>query len=489
MNTNAHAPWKALPALLAGAVMVVLDFFIVNVALPSIATDLNASASSLIWVVAGYGVSFGAFLILSARAGDRFGRRRVYVTGLVLFTLASAACGFAPSSALLIVARCVQGASGAIVMPQVLAIIGVGFRDEAYARALSIYGMALGLAAIGGQVVGGALVQGDVAGLGWRTCFLINVPIGVAALAAAPRMVPESRATDAGRLDLGGAALLAGALVALLVPLVEGQHYGWPLWTWALFVLADVILTGFVVYQRRVKRNGGDALVDLALLRDRAVSAGLVAQLALACAQASFFVYLALYLQDGRGLEPLSAGLVFTAVAVGYVVASAPAPALVERHGRGVIAAGGIALAAGLGVLAMNVAMIGVGGSVLTLIPGLLLAGIGIGLTYTPITSIVMRRVTPEQGGAASGIVATTQQVGYALGVAVTGVIYFAHASRDIGRAFELSLIELAALAVVLIAATRLLPRRRPGVGSPTAAVTPPAYQSATPAASVTPVR
>jgi MFS family permease len=231
MNTNAHSPWNALPALLAGAVMVVLDFFIVNVALPSIATDLHAPATSLIWVVAGYGVGFGAFLILSGRAGDRFGRRRVYVTGLLLFTLASAACGFAPNSAVLIAARCIQGAAGAVVMPQVLAIVGVSFRGEAYARALSIYGMALGLAAIGGQVIGGALVQADVAGLGWRACFLINVPIGIAALAAAPRVIPESRAAGAGRLDLGGAALLAGALVAILVPLVEGQSHGWPLWT------------------------------------------------------------------------------------------------------------------------------------------------------------------------------------------------------------------------------------------------------------------
>jgi predicted MFS family arabinose efflux permease len=274
-------------------------------------------------------------------------------------------------------------------------------------------------------------------------------------------MIPESRAAAAGRLDLGGAALLAAGLVAILVPLVEGQSHGWPLWTWVSLALADVILMAFVAYQRRVARTGGDALVDLGLLRQRTVSGGLIAQLALACAQASFFVYLALYLQEGRGLGPLSAGLVFTAVAVGYVVASAPAPALVERYGRAIVAAGGIGLAAGLGALAVVVATIGVAGSVFALIPGLLLAGVGIGLSYTPITSIVMRSVAPAQAGAASGIVATTQQVGYALGVALTGVIYFAHAGRDVGHAFELSLVELAALGVVLFAATRLLPSPR----------------------------
>jgi EmrB/QacA subfamily drug resistance transporter len=460
MHARTDTPWNALPALLAGAVMVVLDFFIVNVALPAIAVDLHAGATSLIWVVAAYGLSFAAFLILAGRAGDRFGRRRVYVVGLALFTAASAACGFAPTDTTLIAARFVQGAAGAIVMPQVLAIIAGTFRGPAYARAMSVYGMALGLAAVGGQVVGGALVEGDVAGLGWRSCFLINVPIGLAALVAAPRVVPESRADDPRRLDLGGAALLAAGLTAILVPLVEGRHYGWPLWTWLSFAAADALLTVFVVYQRRLVRAGRDPLVDLRMLRSRAFSGGLLAQLTLGCAQASFFVYLALYLQDGRGLGALEAGLVFTLVAVGYVAASGPAPALLERYGRVVVAAGGLSLAGGLGLLAVAVEAEGVGGSVAALMPGLLLAGVGIGLCYTPIQATVMSSVTPAQGGAAAGVSATTTQVGYALGVAVTGVIYFAHIGAGIGHAFELSLVELAGLAVTLAAATRLLPAR-----------------------------
>src|SRR4051794_22990116 len=317
MSTNTNTPWNALPVLLAGAFMVVLDFFIVNVALPSIATDLHASASSLIWVVAGYGLSFAALLILSSRLGDRFGRRRVYVFGLAIFTIASLGCGFAPTSATLIGARVVQGAAGALVMPQILTIIGVSFRGEDSARALSIYGMVLGMAAIGGQVIGGALVQSDIGGLGWRACFLINVPVGLVALAAAPRLVPESCASDAARIDLTGAALLASGLAAILLPLVEGQRYGWPVWTWISFVVADVVLAVFVTHQRRLMRRGTPPMLDVGLLRERAFSAGLLAQLTLAFAQAAFFVYLALYLQDGRGLKPLDAGLVFTVVAVG----------------------------------------------------------------------------------------------------------------------------------------------------------------------------
>jgi MFS family permease len=178
--------------LLAGAFMVVLDFFIVNVALPSIATELHAGESSLEWVVAGYGLTFAAFLITAGRLGDELGRRKVYMLGLALFTVASAACGLAPSPETLVFARIVQGVAGAVVMPQVLSIIGVAYKDGDYVRALSYYGVALGLAAVGGQVIGGALVQTDVAGLGWRGCFLINVPIGLAGLLLTPRLVPGS---------------------------------------------------------------------------------------------------------------------------------------------------------------------------------------------------------------------------------------------------------------------------------------------------------
>src|SRR3954449_5123228 len=359
MTTPTHPSRAVLPVLLAGAFMVVLDFFIVNVALPSIATDLHASESSLEWVVAGYGIALAAFLITAGRLGDEHGRRRVYAIGLVLFTLASLACGVAPTPTALVVARIVQGLAGGIVMPQVLSIIGVTYRGPHRVRALSIYGVVLGLAAVGGQVIGGALVQTDVLGLGWRGCFLINVPIGLAALALTPRVVPESRADARTRLDLIGAATLALGLVAVLLPLIEGRQHGWPAWTWISLGAAPVILGAFVERQARL---GSAALLDLRLFRERAFAAGLATQLFLACAQASFFVYLALYLQQGRGLDPLQAGLIFTLVAASYVAVSSPAPKLTERFGRSVIAAGGAALAAGLALLAAATAEVGVGG-------------------------------------------------------------------------------------------------------------------------------
>jgi EmrB/QacA subfamily drug resistance transporter len=467
MRTQTHTKhWTALPVLLAGAFMVVLDFFIVNVALPSIATDLGAGESSLEWVVAGYGLTFAAFLITAGRLGDEFGRRRIYALGLGLFTAASAACGLAPSPGTLVLARVGQGVAGAVVMPQVLSIIGVTYKEADYVRALSYYGVALGLAAVGGQVIGGALVQTDVAGLGWRGCFLINVPIGLAALAATPRLVPESRAPARARIDLPGAVVLALGLTAVLLPLIEGRQHGWPAWTWISLGVSPLILGDFVVHQARLARRREGALLDLALFRERTFAAGVLTQLFLACAQASFFVYLALYLQDGRGLNPLEAGLVFTILAVAYVVVSGPAPELTKRFGRSVVAAGGASLAAGLLALALATAEVGVGGSILVLVPGLVMVGAGIGLCFTPLTSTVLSGVDPARAGAASGAMSTITQVGYALGVAVTGVIFFG-AGHDLGQAFKMSLFQLSALALGIVVMSRLLPRPVPAEREP----------------------
>ncbi|HEX6021043.1 MAG TPA: MFS transporter [Solirubrobacter sp.] len=437
------SPWNALPVLLAGAFMVVLDFFIVNVALPSIATDLGASESALEWVVAGYGLTFAAFLITAGRLGDVLGRRRVYATGVLLFTAASLACGLAPTPETLIAARIAQGAAGAVVMPQVLGIIGVAFRGPDYVRAMSIYGVVLGLAAVGGQIIGGALVE---SGAGWRGCFLINLPVGIAALAAI-RFVPESRAERRTPVDVWGAVTLAIGLTAILLPLIEGRQLGWPVWTWISLAVAPVIVALFVRRQARLEHP----LLDLTLFRRRGFSAGLATQFCLACAQASFFVYLALYLQVERGLSALDAGLMFGILAVAYVAVSAPAPALTQRFGRSVIAAGGVSLTLGLALLAAVV-----GGSLGVLVPGLLLVGAGIGLCFTPLTSIVLADIDPARAGSASGALSTTQQIGFALGVAVTGLIYFGAAADE---AFTLSLIQLAAVAAGIVLASRLLAR------------------------------
>jgi EmrB/QacA subfamily drug resistance transporter len=443
--------------------MVVLDFFIVNVALPSMQRDLHASASAIEWVVAGYALTSAVFLIAGSRLGDRRGRRRTFSHGLALFTLASAACGVAATPTMLVLARLVQGMAAALLMPNVLSIIGVAYSGEDRVRALTVYGMVMGLAAVGGQLIGGVLVQADIAGLGWRTCFLINVPIGAAALVAAPRLVSESRAGDETGLDLLGTALVTLGLAAVVLPLVEGRQRGWPAWTWLSLAAAPAVFAVFALQQRRLARRGGTPLLDPELFRERSFSAGLLTQFVFWGGQASFFLVLALYLQQGRGLDALQAGLVFTILAVAYLASSLRAPELVMRHGRRVLGAGALVLATGHVALLAAVLAVGVGGSVAVLVPGLLLVGAGMGMVIAPLATTIMSTLEPERAGAASGMLSTMQNVGNALGVAITGVIFFGALHGGYAHAFRLALVELALLLVAVGALTRLLPAHRHG--------------------------
>ncbi|HMG65097.1 MAG TPA: MFS transporter, partial [Streptosporangiaceae bacterium] len=407
-----HSP---LPVLMCGTFMIVLDFFIVNVALPSMQADLHASASAIEWVVAGYGLTCAVLLIAAGRLGDLYGRRLAFAAGLAVFVVASAACGFAPSAGVLIAARIVQGIGAALVSPNVLSIIGVAFPGPARVRAITIYGLVLGLAAAGGQLIGGVLIQADFLGLAWRTVFLINVPVGLVALALTWRQVPESRAGQPAavpggrRLDVTGMILITLGLSALVLPLIEGVNLHWPAWTWASLAAAPVLLAAFAAHELRQARRGRAALLDLALLRQRALAAGLATQLVFWCGQASLFLVLALYLQAGRGLDPLQAGLVFSIMAGAYLIASLRAPALTVRYGRSLAAAGALILAAGHGALLLVIAGLGVGGSVLWLAPGLLLVGGGMGLCLTALNTSVLAHATPQTAGAISGAVSTTQ--------------------------------------------------------------------------------
>jgi EmrB/QacA subfamily drug resistance transporter len=443
--------------LLTGTFMVALDFFIVNVALPSMQHSLGAGASSVEWVVAGYALTSAVFLLAASRLADRIGRRRVFATGLALFTLSSAACGEAGSALVLVLGRLAQGTGAAMVMPSALAIIGVQYRGERLPRALAAYGLVMGLGAALGQLVGGLLLQLDPAGLQWRSCFLINVPAGLAALGAL-RLVPESRGASAASLDLPALALATLGLTTVVLPLVEGRQHGWPPWTWASFASVPLIVLALRAQQRRRAAGGGTPLLAPALLRSRTLRTGLATQLAFWCGQASFFLVLALYLQDGRGMSALQSGLLFTVMAVVYVAASARGAELAQRYGRRLLPAGALTLACGHGLLLAAVAGVGVGGSVLALVPGLALEGLGMGLLIVPLTTVVMAGVASEHAGAASGLMATVQSVGNALGVAVIGVVFFDSLHGGFAHAFELSLAALVLLLLSVAALARLVP-------------------------------
>jgi EmrB/QacA subfamily drug resistance transporter len=453
--------WAPLTVLMFGTFMFVLDFFIVNVALPSIQHGLRAGEGAIEWVVAGYAIATAVLLVTGGRLGDRFGRRRVFAVGLTIFVATSAACALAPDPGVLVAARVVQGVGAALMAPNILSILGVVYTGPDRVRAISVYGMVMGLAATLGQLIGGILIRTDVAGLGWRTIFWINVPIGVAALLAAPRLIPEPRDQNGSRLDLTGVILITACLIAVVLPLVEGRQAGWPAWSWAMLGAAVPLAVVFAVHQRRKADRGGFPLLNPRIFAAWPLRAGLLTQTVFWCQQAAGYLVLGLYLQQGRGLSPLMAGGVFTFLAAGYLATSFRAPALTMRFGRSVIAAGALIAALGDAALYLATAHAGANGSVAWLFPGLLLLGAGQGLCITPLTTTVLSHADPATAGSVAGALSTAQQVGNSVGVAVTGVLFFGALSQGYGLAFERSVLQMGALLLAVAALTRLMPRRR----------------------------
>jgi EmrB/QacA subfamily drug resistance transporter len=466
-NTGQRAAtWAPLAVILCGTFVYVLDFFVVNVALPSIQHGLAASPAAIEWIVAGYGLSSAAFLIVGGRLGDQYGRRKMFCAGIAVFTVASALCAAAPDAGFLIAARLAQGIGGAVMAPNVLSILGTTYSGPARVKAISVYGMVMGLAAVGGQLIGGLLISANVAGLGWRLIFLVNVPVGIAALALARGLVPESRAAEsgtgsAGPIDLRGAALLTAALVAILLPLLDGRQQGWPAWSWACLAAGPVILGLFAVHLRQAARHAGHPLLDPAIFAVRAFRAGVACQLLFYCQTAAGYLLLALYLQEGRGLSPMKAGGVFAVLAAGFIATSLRAPALTMRFGRRVVTTGALLAALGNVLLILAVLPGGPGAPLVALFPGLFLLGAGQGLCLTPLTTTVLSHADPARAGSVSGALATAQQVGNAVGVAVSGVIFYGLLADGHGyaTAYRWSMAEMGVLLVGVAALTFTIPR------------------------------
>jgi EmrB/QacA subfamily drug resistance transporter len=454
------AKWAPLAVILCGTFAYVLDFFIVNVALPDIQRSLSAGPAAVEWVVAGYGLTSAAFLVCGGRLGDHYGRRLMFCTGLALFTITSVLCAAAPDASFLVAARLAQGCGAAIMGPNVLAILGTTYTGVDRVRAISVYGMVMGVAAVGGQLLGGVLIDANIAGLGWRTIFWVNVPIGAAALIAALRLVPASRAQRTGRLDLTGAALLTAALVAVVLPLLDGRQAGWPAWSWASLAAAPVLLAAFAAHLLRTRARGGQPLLDPGIFAVRAFRSGLACQVLFFCQQASGYLLLALYLQEGRGLSPIESGGVFVVLAAGYLATSFRAPALTVRFGRQVIAIGAVTAGVGDALVLLAVLHWGTGGPVAALFPGLLLLGAGQGLCITPLTTTVLAHADASRAGSVSGALSTAQQVGNAIGVAMTGVIFYGLLSRGYASAYQWSIAEMTVLLAGVAALAFAIPRR-----------------------------
>lgn len=428
--------WAALAVLLVGAFLAPLDFFIVNVAMPSMSAGLGATPAEVQLVISGYAVVYAVFLITGGRLGDIFGRKSVFLIGLAGFAAASGLCGLAWSPASLIVGRLLQALAAAAMAPQALASVHALFPARERGRALSIYGVTLGLSSIAGQLLGGALVGADIDGLGWRLIFLINLPVSVAAFAAAIPLLAQTRGAGRPKLDLGGVVLSAATLAALVLPLIEGRERGWPWWSIALLLTTPLFAETFRRYEIGVAKAGGDPLVAIDAFDLPGLLRGLGAILTL-YAMAAFFLTFSIYLQTGLGRTALEAGVAILPLSVGFLTGSIASPAVARRLGAAAPSAGFALSASGLAALAALVAAspAGLAPPFAPLSMALALTGFGMGTSIPTMVSVIVQRVAPHRAGLVGGLVNSTLQVSGALGVALLGGLFYAILGRQTGPA------------------------------------------------------
>ncbi|GGL68704.1 MFS transporter [Streptomyces fumigatiscleroticus] len=410
--------------VLLAAALPLVDFFIVNVALPAIGADLAAGEAVLELVVAGYGVAYAVLLVLGGRLGDLFGRRRLFLGGMAAFGLTSLACGLAPGAWPLVAARVAQGASAAAMLPQVLATIQAATSGPRRAKAMGLYGATAGLSMVAGQILGGVLVAADLWGTGWRAAFLVNVPVVLAGLLLAVRTVPETRSPRPEPVDGPGTALLAVSLLTLLVPLTEGRAASWPLWTWLSLAAFPFAAAAFYAVERRADRRGRTPLVPPSLFALRSFRRGLVLILPFSVGFSGFMFVIAVALQGGAGLGPVAAGLTLAPLAVVFFLVSLAGPRLIARYGTRVVTAGALLQAVGVALMALAVRADWPDLGVVELLPGAAVTGAGQALQLPVVFRIVLSEVPPARAGVGSGVMVTAQQSSLALGVATLGTLF-----------------------------------------------------------------
>jgi MFS family permease len=423
---EAGNPWGGLSIVLSAAFMAILDVFIVVVAIPAIRADLGAGASETQLVLAAYNLAFGLTLITGGRFGDLYGRRRIFLIGMALFTASSLAASLAPDPTTLIAVRAVQGLAAGLMMPQVFSIIQVSFDDEGRGKAFGAFAFVSGVAATGAQLAGGALLALDLFGLGWRVIFLINVPVGLAAIAAARRFVPESVAPTGEKpsLDLVGVILLTFALLTLIAPLTLGAERGWPWWAWACLALSPVAFWTFARWQCLREARGSTPLVTLSLARNGTFVRGNLMALAFYGNNAVLFLALPLVVQEGFGHSALASGLLFMPLALAFSVTASWAGKLVPTRAASLILLGGVLLLLAYAALFVAFDLPEASGSLPWLIPGALLAGVGMGFVQPSINYLSLQAVSEAEVGSASGVLNTSFELGYALGTIAAGLIF-----------------------------------------------------------------
>ncbi|MET0989638.1 MAG: MFS transporter [Glaciihabitans sp.] len=467
--------WQALIVLLAGMFMALLDTTIVNVALPTIQSTLNASEATLSWIISGYALAFGLVLIPAGRLGDRIGHKWVFFTGLALFTAASVACGLAQNDLQLVIARVVQGMAGGLFVPAVTAVIQLLFPPQVRGKAFAIMGAVIGVSTALGPIVGGLLIEAFGHEEGWRLVFWVNLPIGAVALVAAafllPSTAPDRNAAPSAGIDWVGLLLLSAGLVALLVPLIEGQDQGWPLWTYVTLVAGALLVVAFALWEIAYSKRGNSPLVPPKLFTHPAFTGGTILALVYFASFTSIFFTISILWQSGLGHTALEAGLVSIPFAIGSIIGSSQSNRLSQRLGRSVLIVGVSLLAVGL-IWVWLVFRI-VDGPDLTswmLLAPLLIAGVGNGLFIAPNAQFIVATVDRSEAGAASGVIGVMQRIGSAVGIAVVGSVFFgsltitssdpAAVQSAFGDAAAAGLLLSAIFSVVALALVFALPKR-----------------------------
>jgi EmrB/QacA subfamily drug resistance transporter len=418
--------WLAFAAIITASVMDLLDSTIAQVAAPSIRRDLGGSYTVIEWLSAAYALAMAVGLLTGGRLGDLYGRKRVLLAGMAGFIAASAACAAADTSGELIAARTLQGLAGAIMLPQVFGLISDLFEAHEMGRAFAVFSPVMGLSAMLGPIVSGGLIGLNLFGTGWRMIFLVNVPVGLAALAAGARFLPAvpPRANGA-RLDLPGAALAGVAMFLLVFPLVQGHELGWPGWLLGMLGASAAVLAGFVWYQVRRKRAGGTPLVEPGIFANRGYTSGIAFSLAFISSMGGIVLIFNVLLQAGLGYTPWHSAITTAPWAAGAFIGSAAGGITMGRLGRRVLHAGLIVEAVGLLALAGTLRAAGAGVSTADLLGPMILGGIGMGMVFVPLFDIAMAGIRPHEMGSASGVLQTVNSLSMSTGVAGLGVIFF----------------------------------------------------------------
>lgn len=463
--------WLILAVVLAAECMDLIDSTVVNVAAPQIAHRFGASSTSLQWIVGGYPLAIAVGLITGGRLGDLVGRKRMFVTGAIGFVAASVLCGLSPDTGVLITARLIQGGFAALMLPQGFGILREVFPAEEQQAAFAIFGPVIGFSAVLGPIIGGALIDWNLFGSGWRLVFLVNVPLGIAAVVAALRVLPPSRPHPDARLDLGGTALVSAFSVLLVYPLIQGREYGWPWWTFTSMAAGAGVLAAFGVQQRHRFRSGRTPLITPSVFAHRGYSAGTAFALLFFSGFGGTLLCSTLFLQIGQGFTPIHAALCTVPLSIGLVIGAALSGGFLgPRFGRLTLQAGVVVGAGGWALVTVALRSSSTIGF-LDLLPGLLVAGIGLGLVVAPMFDIILAAVADHETGSASGILNAGQQLANSIGVAVLGTVFFdaVRGGHFHHALIDTLLVQLASMAGLLLLSP-LLPRHAREQAAPPAA-------------------